>query len=231
MNIALITARGGSKGIPRKNIINLGGKPLIAWTIEAGLKAKEIDLVYVSTEDSEIANISREYGAKIIKRPLELSGDYVTSDAVIEHAINYLKNQIDLSMICLLQPTSPLRIAKDIDLSFDVYKSSLNIKCVTSVFEPKLSISKAYKQDENGYITGVLSPDAPNCRRQDLPAVFLPNGAVYLFHYSDFMLFNKIPKYNIKPYIMDEKNSVDIDELIDLYQAEKILKERENDKS
>ncbi len=228
MNIALITARGGSKGLPRKNILPLQGKPLIAWTIEAAMASKSNDMVYVSTEDSEIANISREYGAKVIPRPLYLSEDATSSEPVIAHAIEYLKmNKIDVTNVCLLQPTSPLRNSNHIDSAFNLFEL-MNANCVLSVFEPKHSASKAYKIKEDGSITGLLFEHAPYCRRQDLPATYQPNGAIYLFSAIEFMFHERIPREKVYPFIMTENESVDIDTIDDLRDVEIMINSEKN---
>ncbi|MDC2891341.1 acylneuraminate cytidylyltransferase family protein [Psychrosphaera algicola] len=199
MNVALIPARGGSKGLPRKNIISLCGKPLIGWTIEAAKKSNKIDLVYVSTEDMEIAKIAKEHGAKVILRPSEYANDDSTSEVVISHAIDVLELEgLQISTIALLQPTSPLRNELDIDDAFDVYQK-YDAQCVLSVMEPEFCAAKAYKLNEDGTITGLLFPDAPYRRRQDLPAALLPNGAIYIIKCSVFKSDSRMPK---KEYIL-----------------------------
>lgn len=227
--IALITARGGSKGLPRKNILPINGHPLIAWTIKAALQSSAIDEVYVSTEDSEIIEISLKYGAKIINRPIELSGDDVGSDIVISHFINTLESEgIAITTIFLLQPTSPLRTSKNIDEAYKLYNEK-SANCVLSVFEPQHTPAKAYKLNDNGTIEGLLRPDAPYTRRQDLPSAFQPNGAIYIFNKNVFMLNNYIPRTKVYPYIMNEESSIDIDIIDDLLKAEKYLERNNND--
>ena len=118
--LSIIPARGGSKGLSRKNIVNLAGKPLIVWTIEASLGSKYITKTVVSSDDKEILDISVEYGAEIIRRPDYLAGDTTTSESVVSHAIDYLQSTgEEFDIVVLLQPTSPLRNAKDIDNSFE----------------------------------------------------------------------------------------------------------------
>ena len=229
MNIALITARGGSKGLPRKNIRLINGKPLIAWTIEAAVKAENIHHVYVTTEDSEIAEISCRYGATVIPRPEALAQDKTSSEPVILHALEYLAGQnVQVQNVCLLQPTSPLRSQFHIDEVFQKY-SITKASCVLSVFEPKHSAAKSYKLADDGSISGLLFDDAPYSRRQDLPLTYQPNGAIYLFSVVAFLQFNQIPRRQVYPYVMSEMNSVDIDGLNDLYRAEKLLQRERND--
>lgn len=224
MNTGLITARGGSKGLPRKNVLDLAGLPLIAWTINAALKSTNIDNVFVSTEDQEIANISLEFGAKLINRPIALAQDNTSSESVIQHAIDNLQTQdIKFENICLLQPTSPLRTAINID---DAYQELINknANCVISVFEPVHSAAKSYKLSVDGSLTGLLFDDAPYCRRQDLPVTYQPNGAIYWFTKAAFLINSQIPRTNVFPYLMTEEQSADIDSLADLQRVELIIK-------
>ena len=119
--LSIIPARGGSKGLPRKNIIDLNGKPLIGWTIGASLKSKYITDTIVSSDDEEILNISQQYGANVLKRPKELATDIASSESVVLHTIKELKKQDKIyDYIVLLQPTSPLRDEKDIDKAFEM---------------------------------------------------------------------------------------------------------------
>jgi CMP-N,N'-diacetyllegionaminic acid synthase len=229
MKIALITARGGSKGLPRKNILPLGNIPLIGWSIQAALDSELIDRVFVSTEDQEIANVSLKLGAEIIPRPLELALDTSGSDEAIEHAIEYLEAQkINIDTLILLQPTSPLRSSKHIDEAIELYVQK-NANCVISVFEPAHTPIKAYIEEDDGSITGLFSKGAPYSRRQDLPRAYQPNGAIYAFSVIKFKEHNQIPRNNVYPYIMSESNSTDIDTLDDLINVELILKSKNND--
>ena len=119
--VSIIPARGGSKGLPRKNIVDLSGLPLISWTINASLKSKYIDRTIVSSDDAEILEIAQNHGAEIIHRPSNLASDSSTSEVVLEHALNVLDDQGTgkIDYIVLLQPTSPLRSCNDIDAAFE----------------------------------------------------------------------------------------------------------------
>lgn len=225
MNIGLIPARGGSKGLPRKNIIDLNGLPLIAWSINAGLNSKHLDRIYVSTEDEEIAAVAEKHGAFVIPRPMELAQDTTLSEPVFEHAIEFLKEQgIEVDKLCVLQPTSPLRTSDDVDQAFESYDKN-NAKCVLSVFEPKHTAAKAYKVNDDGSINGLLFDAAPYTRRQDLPTTCNPNGAVYLFSAADFMENKLIPREKVFPLVMCESRSADIDTIHDLKEVQQILSE------
>ena len=223
MNIALITARGGSKGLPRKNVLSLAGKPLIAWTIEEALCAPEVDEVYVTTEDAEIAQVSESYGAKIIDRPMSLAQDETGSEPVVAHALNFLVRQgLAIDSVFLLQPTSPLRTREDIADAYAAYVEN-DADCVVSVYEPASCIAKAYTQCEDGSLKGLFSESAPYTRRQDLPVSLLPNGAIYIFSCSCFLEDPQIPKKKVFPYIMSSERSIDIDTQSDLEKADKII--------
>ena len=153
--LAIIPARGGSKGIPRKNIKLLAGKPLIAYTIEAALKSKYLDRVIVSTEDREIAETSRHYGAEVIKRPKILAKDKAKTIDVIFHLLNVLKEKNYIpEIIVLLQPTSPLRIVKDIDKAIELF---LKEKCesVVSVCECNPPSYWSFKKEKK-YLRPIL---------------------------------------------------------------------------
>jgi CMP-N-acetylneuraminic acid synthetase len=229
MIIALITARGGSKGLPSKNILDLKGTPLIGWTIGAALDCKLIDKVFVSTEDEQIKKIGSLFGAEIIDRPINLASDTSSSEDVISHAIKYLESKgITFSTVVLLQPTSPLRTAEHIDEALNIYEQQC-ADCVLSVFEPSHTPIKAYIEQENGTITGLFNPGAPYKRRQDLPKSYQPNGAIYAFSVMKFKDKNQIPRDNVYPYVMSEFNSADIDTLDDLLNVELILKSKNND--
>jgi CMP-N,N'-diacetyllegionaminic acid synthase len=224
--VALITARGGSKGLPRKNILLLNGIPLIGWTIQAALNCKLIDRVFVSTEDDEIQQVSLEQGAEIIPRPIALASDTTCSEEVIEHAISFLEQQrFNINTVILLQPTSPLRNSQHIDEALESYNQK-NAKCVISVFEPSHTPVKAYVEKDDGSISGMFSSSAPYMRRQDLPRAFQPNGAIYAFSALEFKKKNQIPREDVYPYIMSELESADIDTQEDLIHVEQILKSK-----
>lgn len=226
MNIALITARGGSKGLPRKNVLQLDGLPLIGWSIQAALDSNAIDRVFVSSEDQEIADLSIKLGAEIIPRPIALAQDTSGSEEVIEHAIKYLETSgINSDVLVLLQPTSPLRTSEHINEAMDLYRKK-KAKCVISVFEPINTPVKAYVEKKDGSISGLYTSGAPYTRRQDLPRAFQPNGAIYIFSSSEFKKENQIPRDEVFPYIMSELESADIDTLDDLILVEQILKRK-----
>jgi CMP-N-acetylneuraminic acid synthetase len=221
--LAIIPARGGSKGLPRKNIIDLAGKPLIAWTIEASLKSKYITETVVSSEDSEILEISKQYRSNIIKRPDELALDTTASEPVIKHVIEKLKqkNQ-EFDYLVLLQPTSPLRDVKNIDNAFDILFQS-DATALISVSEIDNKILKAFKENRDGFIEGVSNNRYPFMRRQDLPKTYLSNGAIYIIRVDEFIKNSSLFTNKTVSYIMDEIESLDIDTIEDLERVKEYM--------
>ena len=223
--VGLITARGGSKGLPRKNVLPINGIPLIGFTINAAQKCELVSEVYVSTDDAEIAEISEQFGAKVIQRPGHLASDTASSIDVISHAIEWLTERQELfEEMVLLQPTSPLRTCTHLSEALTQY-TERNASLVISVFEPGHTPIKSYIQSSDGSLNGLYSNEAPYQRRQDLPKAFQPNGAIYVFSVAEFKKINHFPRTNVFPYIMSEANSADIDTIEDLNIVEKRLKE------
>ena len=217
--LAIIPARGGSKRLPRKNILDLCGKPLISWSIEAALKSKYISKVVVSSDDEEILNISSNFGADIIKRPYELANDTATTFDAIKHTIDNLEKY---DYIVLLQPTSPLRNEKHIDEAIELLEEK-QADAIVSVCEMDHSPLWSNTLPEDGNMRGFLREEILNKRSQDLEKYYRLNGAIYICK-TDKLLENKsfFLKDNIFAYIMDRKSSIDIDEEID-FEIAKVL--------
>ena len=189
--ISIIPARGGSKGLPKKNILELAGKPLIAWTIESSLKSKYISKTIVSSDCDEILNISSKYGSEILKRPDELARDTTPTEPVVEHILQNIKDLGNYSYLVLLQPTSPLRDEKDIDEAISKLIQEKDATALISVKEIDNKILKAFKINNNGYLEGISNNKYPFMRRQDLPKVFMPNGAIYIIKKEEFKICQK----------------------------------------
>jgi CMP-N,N'-diacetyllegionaminic acid synthase len=226
MNVlALIPARGGSKSIPKKNIVPVGGKPLIVWTIEAAQKSSYINKIVVSSDSEEILSIGKSYGAEILKRPDHLASDTASYDSVVDHSIKELESfgyKPDL-LICL-QPTSPLRSADDIDRGVKILLDNEVARALVGVIKTDSKILKSFLIDENGFIKGVAGDDFPFMNRQELPQVFKPNGALYIIHreaLKEGKLF--VPGATIH-YEMDIERSLDVDNPEDLEEIERYLK-------
>ena len=224
--IAFIPARGGSKGIPRKNIKLLLNKPLITYSLEYAKKSKYINKVVVSTEDKEIAEISKEYGAETIKRPEELAKDDSPTIDAIFHTLTVLKEQnYNPDIIALLQLTSPLRTAKDIDNAIELF---LNEDCesVVSVCAVEHSPYWSFKI-ELKYLKPVFEEKYLKMRRQDLPKIYVPNGAIYIATPENLRKYNSFYCSRTFPYIMPPERSVDIDNEIDFMLAELVMRRYE----
>jgi CMP-N,N'-diacetyllegionaminic acid synthase len=223
--LAVIPARGGSKGLPRKNIVDLAGKPLIAWTIEASLNSKYINKTIVSSDDKEILDISSDYGAEIIKRPLSLASDTTNSESVVKHAIDHLEKQGEVfDIVILLQPTSPLRDYRDINNAFEKMIAS-NASAIISVTEIDRKILKAFKKNSSGFLSAVSNKNYSFMRRQDLPQVFMPNGAIYIVSKNIFMESNSFFTDKTSYFSMPLEKSIDIDSKDDLNNASLQLQE------
>jgi N-acylneuraminate cytidylyltransferase len=210
--LAIIPARGGSKGIPRKNIKPLANKPLIAWSIEIAKQTSCIDRLIVSTEDKEICSIAREYGAEVpFMRPPELAADETPGVTPALHAISKLP---DYDWVLLLQPTSPLRSAEDIDGIWQFCQERL-APSVVSISEVVKHPFWMYECDVEHRLEPVIKGRPDVMRRQDLPSAYALNGALYLAR-TDWLLEQK---NFIGPgtlgYIMPTERSVDLDTLED----------------
>lgn len=222
--LALIPARGGSKGIKDKNITPLCGKPLIAYSVLAAKNSRYIDDVVVTTDSERIAETAKAYGAEVpFLRPAELASDTAkTIDAVL-HAVKWLEDhQKSYDLLVLLQPTQPLRRTEDIDGAIElcIQRDMQDVVSVKEVSEHPILMRTI---DEKGELQNVLSMQS-TVRRQDMPQYYLVDGSVYVNRIetlSESTSFNDNPI----PYIMDAKYSVDIDEPSDLEQAETAVKE------
>lgn len=223
--VAIIPARGGSKGLPRKNILDLGGKPLIAWSIEACNNARSVGDVWVTSDCKEILEVSSTFGANTLKRPGELAQDTTLTIPVIEHALDSLELGGMLSKykyFALIQPTSPLRTARDIDNAHELLLNS-NANSVISVQEVDRSVLKSFVFKDGG-LSGIHNDDFPFYRRQDLPPVYKPNGAIYLVDIAKFLKRKTLMPSPCIPYVMDECSSLDIDNREDFQKAAEIVR-------
>lgn len=226
MNIcSIITARGGSKGVPKKNIKLLNKKPVIAYSIEESLKSNDIKETYVTTEDKEIANISREYGAKIIDRPQELARDNSTSVDVVLHSLEYLENIGELpDFFVLLQPTSPLRTKEDIGNAIKLF---IENECDALISVSQLDHSSMMSFEiKNNFLTPNCDEKFLNKRRQELPNFYCPNGAIYITTPDSLRKNNTFIPKNTIPYIMPKERNVDLDTEFDFKLIEFILRNK-----
>lgn len=216
---ALIPARGGSKGIPRKNIRMMAGKPLIAWTIEAARRARGVDAVVVSTEDAEIAEVARDWGAEVpFVRPTELAADETPGIDPVLHAISML-SQYDA--VLLLQPTSPLRATADIEGLLALARQR-GAPAIVSVCESEDHPNWMYRIDGGGRLEPLLAEPVA-ARRQDLPPVYALNGAIYYARTEWLQQHRGFIGPETLGYPMPGERSVDIDGPLDWRLAELLL--------
>jgi len=221
-DLFLIPARGGSKGIPGKNIKLLGGRPLIYYTLDAAIDIASPQAICVSTDDDAIAAKVREYGLDIpFKRPSHLATDTAGSDEMILHAVDfYEKAGIKLDRIFLLQPTSPFRTSRHITEALELYHQGLDM--VVSVKKTKANpYFNLFEEDNSGYLR--LSKPGNFRRRQDCPAVYEYNGAVYVINVDSLKKKSATPFSRVVKYEMDEQDSIDLDTEIDWLLAEAVM--------
>lgn len=230
--IGLITARGGSKTVPRKNIQVVAGKPLIAWTIEAANASHSLNRVIVSTDDEEIAQTAREWGAQVpFMRPTELAQDGSPHIPVVTHAVEWLESHehVKYDYVLLLQPTSPLRSPQDIDKSIRLALEN-DADSVVSVCEAPYHPYLA-KNIVDGRLKNFLPPPEgfpakAYLARQKLPKSFVNNGAIYLVRRDVLMERQTLYTERSYAYVMPAERSLDIDTPWDLHLAGLILKDR-----
>lgn len=221
--LGIIPARGGSKGIPKKNIKILAGKPLIEYTLDAAKQSKFLNKIVVSTDDREIASIAEKNGVDVIMRPSAIATDESPIIDTITHALMALKEKDGFSpdIVVLLQPTSPLRNTDDIDGSIQQFSEG-NYDSLISVCETEHSPFWCFTIEDRK-LKRLFSKEYSAARRQDLPLTYRPNGAIYI---STPVSLKKYPNFlteNTIPYIMPSNRSIDIDAPFDFVLAEFLI--------
>ena len=219
--IAVIPARGGSKGVPRKNIRLLAGKPLIAYTIEQALGARSVTRTIVSTDDDEIVAVSKEYGAEVVKRPAELATDTATSEAALIHALNYLRDTegYEPDLVVFLQATSPLRQPDDIDNAIEI----LQREQADSLFSACLVEGFVWRSTLGTLVPLNYAPDT-RPRRQELDEEILEeNGSIYVFKPWVLRKYNSRLGGKIATYQMSRLYSFQMDVPEDIVIVERLL--------
>lgn len=221
--LAIIPARGGSKGIPRKNIIHVKNKPLIQYTIESAKQSRYLDKIIVSTDDQEIANVSMRCGAEVpFLRPEELANDTAKTIDVLVHAVGELKkNGFEYDYLVLLQPTQPLRIGKHIDQAIEqiVNNEEESLVSITEVKEHPLFIRTL---DNDGKVNSLLNATS-TIRRQDFLKYYKVNGSIYINRLNDNFNLDTSLNDNKLGFVIDKKYDIDIDEPFDLKILELLL--------
>jgi N-acylneuraminate cytidylyltransferase len=225
--LGLIPARGGSKGIPRKNVVNLAGKPLIAWTVEAALESKHVNRVVLSSDDPAIIEVASRYGAEApFVRPSDLAADDTPALPVIQHAVSTLETGgYRPDIIVLLQPTSPLRTGAHIDEAVQRLAATDADSIVSVVPVPHNCNPYSVMRVEGGRLKPFLPYDEAKNLRQEKPVFYARNGAaIYAFTYRCLVEKNSIYGDEILPYVMTRDASFDIDDPLDLELCAYMLK-------
>ncbi|OZB36047.1 MAG: acylneuraminate cytidylyltransferase [Halothiobacillus sp. 14-56-357] len=218
--LALIPARGGSKGLPGKNIRPLKGKPLIGWSIEAARASRYVSRIVVSSDDEEILAVARDQGAETpFRRPASLAGDATPGMDVVLHALDQLAG---FEWVVLLQPTSPLRLAADIDAAIEQCLKTNAPACV-SVCEAPASPWWMFEVGAECRMRSFLPAEQRPVRRQDLPDLYALNGAVYVAKTEWLRMSLSFLTEETVAYVMPPARSVDIDTLFDFQLAECLL--------
>jgi CMP-N,N'-diacetyllegionaminic acid synthase len=221
--MAIIPARGGSKGVPRKNVRVVGGKPLIAWTIEEAKKSKYIDRLILSSDDSEIIRITQSWGCEVpFVRPAELSQDETPGIAPVLHALEAVNGY---DYVVLLQPTSPLRSVIDIDSCIETMVQK-NAKSCVSVTETDKSPYWMYTIGDNQVMDPVMKQTKVPGRRQDIEKTYYLNGAIYVADCEWLKTNESFISNETIAFIMPKERSWDIDTERDLLQVDTILTEK-----
>jgi N-acylneuraminate cytidylyltransferase/CMP-N,N'-diacetyllegionaminic acid synthase len=228
--IAIIPARGGSKGLPRKNIKELCGKPLIAWSIEAGLGSKYIDEMIVTTDSEEIAHIARAFGASVpFMRPTELASDTATSFDAIKHTLDYCENALNkkFDYIVLLEPTSPLRDRNDIDMAIEQLLSNPQASALVGICKTE-SQNPAFlvkKNDEN-FLVGYENKNMKVLRRQDISDVYFFEGSIYVSHVETLLTEKTFYHERTLGYEVPKWKALEVDDLDDFVMIEALMKHK-----
>jgi len=224
--VAIIPARGGSKGIPRKNLMWVAGQPLIAYSIEAARNATSVDRVLISTDDREVADVARQLGAEVpFLRPPELANDTAPMIGVLKHALAWLESQgVAVEALVLLQPTSPLRTSRHIEEAVALFRSTAASSVVSVVEVPhQFNPVSVMKMTPKGALAPFLGDQSAITRRQDKSIAYARNGPAVLVCHPDTLRQGELYGERCLPYVMSDDDSLDIDTASDLALAEQAL--------
>jgi CMP-N-acetylneuraminic acid synthetase len=217
--LGVIPARGGSKRVPKKNIKLLGGKPLIAYTIESATKSRLLDDFIVSTDNQEIQDVAERFGARVIERPKVLATDWAKTINVI---LDILRRECADIIVCL-QATSPFRTAQDIDNAINLF---LHKKCDSVISVCQAGDNQAWLLKTNGeYLTPVFNNKYFKTRSQNLPKMYIPNGAIFIASRQALEHYKSFYTDRILPYVMPIERGIDVDNNNDFAYAEATLKQ------
>lgn len=225
--IALVPARGGSKGVSRKNLRVIAGQSLVEFTLHAATGAERVDSVYLSSDAEDILAVGRILGVGLIMRPEKYASDTASATDVVRHFVGELpKNIVSRDpYIVYLQPSSPLRSAHHID-SAVIEMEKRQEHALMSVVELVKSPFKSFLIDSYGRLQSLFDEKLSNSRRQDLPKAYIPNGAIYIFRLSDFLARDGFPSNGSLPFVMTEEESIDIDTEEDIRYLEQYFGEK-----
>jgi len=228
--LAIIPARGGSKGLPGKNIKEIAGKPLIAWSIEQGKKSKYIDKLIVSTDDKEIANISKKYGADVpFIRPAELASDKSKTIDTILHAINYFESRENFfDIIVLLEPTSPLRDTEDIDEAIEKLITEKEAESIVGISKVEISHPAFLVRLEDEFLKPYLYKDFRVLRRQEISDLYFYEGSIYISYSKSLKLRRNFYHDKAIGYTFPKWKSYEVDDISDFVIIEALLKAKHN---
>lgn len=227
--LALIPARGGSKGLPGKNLRLLAGKPLLVWSIEQGLATPEITRVVVSTDDSKVAAVARDAGADVpFLRPAEISGDAAPTSAAVIHALDFLAaGGEEFDAVLLLEPTSPLRASGDLSGAIRVLSENWDradsVVSVGAIHTESPFVAKTISPE--GFVVPLLPPSGVT-RRQDLPTAYFPYGVAYLTKVSAFRTVPTFYQRATLPFLIERWQNFEIDDATDFVCVEAVIRAR-----
>jgi N-acylneuraminate cytidylyltransferase len=223
--LAVVPARGGSKGVPRKNARYVAGKPLVGRAVDTLVESKTVDCTVVSTDDPEIGNIARRHGARIVERPIELSGDEASSESALLHVLHHLRETEDLrpNVLVFVQCTSPLLTSSDVDGAVETFFE----EDVAVVFSATDFHGFLWRPEPDGSVSGINHNPAERKRRQDRDTQYKETGGVYVmeregFEEAEHRFFGKVI-----PYEVPQERSMEIDRPADLTIAEELLREQQ----
>lgn len=211
--VAIIPARAGSKGIKDKNIINFCGKPLLAWSIQQAKKSRHIDDVYVSTDGRKIAKIAEDFGAEVVARPDDISGDFATSESALLHAISEIEKKETIDAVVFLQATSPLRKQGDIDAAIEKFIGEK----LDSLFSVAVLDDYCIWENKNEQLNSLTYDYKNRGRRQERNPYYLENGSIYIFKPEVIKKYNNRLGGKIGMYEMPFNQSFEIDTPQDIY--------------
>ncbi|MBE1298294.1 MAG: acylneuraminate cytidylyltransferase family protein [Alteromonadaceae bacterium] len=226
--LGIIPARGGSKGVKRKNIRTVAGQPLIYWSIKSAKESNVLDFCCVNTDDDEIANVAAEYGSDVIMRPPELAQDETPMLPVLQYVCEQAEAKFGkFDTIVLLQPTAPMREAKDIQGAVEAFHINCESRSLVSVYQVDDCHPSRMYRIENGTLCKIFA-EPQGSLRQDLEPIYHRNGALYICERDLLMKKNLLICEHPIPYVMSKANSANIDDEEDLFIADKLMQRKYN---